>query len=279
METAIVRLITSPPLPPHALDDVAGSLAGGARLLVARNDHDVNASALSAAVAVGDLAAAVEPIADRLGKGSSAGRAFRFDIMLDDPESFADGDARSLAVCLHGAFAAPVYVARRDKPTAAWAFDRPMPWGRKGLAVGQTSPVLPFGGSECLGVAIEMSKPTVIAKARLEDVPEHGLVLACAAVGGAESGFAEVGAYPGVSAADGASVVVLEFGDVARSPIHRTLRVLDIEARRFGGRLGTAALLSHVPLDALLDTLRVETGLQATRVHVLETHLPDVPAG
>jgi len=52
---------------------------------------------------------------------------------------------------------------------------------------------------------------------------------------GAESGFAEVGAYPGVSAADGASVVVLEFGDVARSPIHRTLRVLDIEARRFGG--------------------------------------------
>ena len=126
----------------------------------------------------------------------------------------------------------------------------------------------PINTDECIGL------PTIVAKARLEGVPEHGLLRACAAVGGAESGFADVGAYPAVSAADGASVVVLEFGNLARSPIHRTLAVLDIEARRFGGHLGQAALLSHVPLDALLDVLNVETGLAASPAQVLETHLP-----
>ena len=275
MKNAIVRLVASPPLPPHTLDDVAAALAPVASVLAACNDHDVNASALSFAVDADRIDAACDAIAARIGTGLAAGRAFRFDMMLDDPAMLADEPIRSLAVRLHGAFAAPVYVARRDKPAAAWAFDRPMPWGRKGLAVGQAAPVLPFGGSECLGVAIELTRPTLVLKARLDDVPEHGLVRACAAVGGGDSGFAEVGAYPAVSAADGASVVVLEFGDVARSPIRRTLDVLDIEARRFGGRLGATALLSHVPLDALLDTLAVETGLAAAPAHVLETHLPD----
>jgi hypothetical protein len=275
VNNAIVRLVASPPLPPHTLDDAAAALASVASVLAASNDHDVNASALSVAVDAGRIDAACDAIAARVGMGLAAGRAFRFDIMLADPGALADEPIRSLAVRLHGAFGSPVYLARRDKPAAAWAFDRPMPWGRKGLAVGQAAPMLPFGGSDCLGVAIELTRPTLVLKARLDDVPEHGLVQACAAVGGADSGFAEVGAYPAVSAADGASVVVLEFGDVARSPMRRTLDVLDIEARRFGGRLGSTALLSHVPLDALLDTLAAQTGLAAAPAHVLETHLPD----
>lgn len=275
VKNAITRLISSPPLPPHALDEISAALAPVASVLAACNDHDVSASALSAAVEIDRVGAALEATADAIGKGLAAGRAFRFDLMVDDPAALPDEPLRSAAVRLHGTFAAPVYVARRDKPAAAWAFDRPMPWGRKGLAVGQAAPMLPFGGSECLGVALEVTRPTLVLKARLEDVPEHGLVQACAAVGGADSGFAEVGAYPAVSAADGASVVVLEFGDAARSPLRRTLDVLDIEARRFGGRLGAAALLSHVPLDVLLDTLALQTGLAATASHVLETHLPD----
>lgn len=275
VNNAIVRLIASPPLPPHALDDIAVSIEAGASLLVAHNDHDVNASTLSFSASADDLIGVVESLAEKIGKGLAAGRAFRFDIMLDDPAAIPDEPMRSLAVHLHGSFASPVFVARRDKPAAAWAFARPMPWGRKGLAVGQAAPMLPYGGSECLGVALELTRPTLVLKARLEDVPEHGLVKACAAVGGAESGFSEVGAYAAVSAADGASVVVLEFGDVAKSPIVRTLAVLDIEARRYGGRLGMTALLSHVPLDALLDTLSLETGLNATPAQVLETHLPD----
>lgn len=275
VNNAIVRLIASPPLPPHALDDIAVSIEAGASLLVAHNDHDVNASTLSFSASADDLIGVVESLAEKIGKGLAAGRAFRFDIMLDDPAAIPDEPMRSLAVHLHGSFASPVFVARRDKPAAAWAFARPMPWGRKGLAVGQAAPMLPYGGSECLGVALELTRPTLVLKARLEDVPEHGLVKACAAVGGAESGFSEVGAYAAVSAADGASVVVLEFGDVAKSPIVRTLAVLDIEARRYGGRLGMTALLSHVPLDALLNTLSLEIGLNATPAQVLETHLPD----
>ena len=35
------------------------------------------------------------------------------------------------------------------------------------------------------------------------------------------------------------------------------------------------ALLSHVALEALLETLALETGLSTTPAQVLETHLPD----
>jgi len=148
-----------------------------------------------------------------------------------------------------------------------------MPWGRKGLSVGQSGPTLPFGGSECRGVAIEVGAPTLILKARLDAVPDEALVRMCAAVGGADSGFGDVGAYAAASEADGASVVVLEYGDLKRAPLHRALEVLDVEARRYGGRLGAASFLSHVPLDALLGVLAAHTGLNAQRGQVLETHL------
>jgi len=194
--------------------------------------------------------------------------------MAASPSDLPDSESlRSLAVAAHGAFEAPVYVAQRSVPAAAWAFARPMPWGRKGLSVGQSGPTLPFGGAECRGVAIETGAPTIILKARLDDVPDHGLVRACAAVGGAESGFADVGAYAAASEADGASVVVLEYGDLKRAPLHRALALLDVEARRYGGRLGAAALLSHVPLDALLGVLAAQLGLHAHAGQVLETHL------
>lgn len=274
MKQAIVRLVASPPLAPHTLEEIAGGLASTGTLFASGNDPDVNASAASVEVADERIEACFENIASRVSKNLTAGRAFRIDLMPEEPAAIADDRLRSLGVLLHGAFAAPVFIARRNAPAAAWAFARPMPWGRKGLAVGQAAPVLPFGGSECLGVAIEAGVATVILKARLEGVPEHGLVAACAAVGGGDSGFAEVAAYPAVSPADGASVVVLEFSDLTRSPLQRTLAVLDIEARRFGGRLGQTALLSHIPLDALLHVLRSETGLAATRAQVLETHLP-----
>jgi hypothetical protein len=274
VKASVIRFIASPPLAPHTLEDVAATLAVGGELFFIANDSDVNASVVNVGLAPDHWDSNFRALAERFPADLAAGRAFRIDAMPVEPDEVSDEALRTIAVGLHGAFSAPVFVAHRDKPPAAWAFARPMPWGRKGLAVGQAAPTLPFGGSECLGVAIEVGPPTILAKARLEAVPEHGLLQACAAVGGAESGFAEVGAYPAVSAADGVSVVVLEFGNVARSPIHRTLAVLDIEARRFGGRLGQAALLSHVPLDALLDVLKMETGLAASPAQVLETHLP-----
>jgi len=272
--SSIVRFIASPPLAPHTLEDLCTAFAAGGEVLAAKNDPDVNASVVSARSGADEQDATLQAVAAKFTPALIAGRAFRIELLMDDPQTMAEDRLRSVAVGLHGSFSAPVFVARRDKPAAAWAFARPMPWGRKGLAVGQTAPTLPFGGSECLGVCIEVGKPTVLAKARLEGVPEHGLRDACAAVGGSDSGFAEVGAYPAVSAADGASVVVLEFGDVARSPLHRAFAVLDIEAQRYGGRLGQTALLSHVPLGAILDVLRSHIGLAASAPQVLETHLP-----
>ena len=274
VNSSIIRFIASPPLAPHALEDLSGAFAAGGRLLATVNDSDVGASALSIEIAHTDVEALLTGLGERYGSNLSAGRAFRLDVMSSEPDKLGDEALRSIAVALHGSFSAPVYVARVSTPAAPWAFLRPMPWGRKGLAVGQAAPTLPFGGSECLGVAIEVGRPTLIVKARMESLPEHGLMRACVAVGGAESGFADVGAYPAVSAADGASVVVLEFGDPLRAPVHRALHVLDIEARRFGGRLGQTAVLSHLPLEALLGVLRAETGLGATTAQVLETHLP-----
>jgi len=274
VDRIIIRAVISPPLAPHVLDEIEASIASSGSLLARTNDPDVNASSISAAAARDKLQATLAAVGSRLNPTLTAGRAFRFEILDEQPESIGDDDVRAVAVSLHGSLEAPVFIARRTMPVAAWAFVRPMPWGRKGLAVGQTAPTLPFGGSDCLGASIEVGAPTVLVKARLDGVPEHGLVRACAAVGGAESGFADVGAYAAVSVADGASVVVLEFGELKRAPIVRALDVLDIEARRYGGALGQTALLSHVPLGALLDTLRARTGLSAGPAHVLETHLP-----
>lgn len=277
VNSAILRLAASPPLPPHVLDEVCVNVAQWGPTLAAVNDPDINATTASVATSYEMLGNAIDDIASRCAGILSAGRAFRFEILTERPDELDDETIRGFGVRLHGTFSAPVFLGRRTVPAAAWAMTRPMPWGRKGLAVGQTAPSLPFGGSACPGVAIEIGLPTILAKARLDAVPEHGLLRACAAVGGAESGFADVGAYAAVSAADGASVVVLEFGNPKRSPLHRTLAVLDIEAQRFGGRLGQAAVLSHVPLDALLDALKANIGLNATSLQVLETHLPAPP--
>jgi hypothetical protein len=239
-----------------------------------QNDADLNCSAITCMPEPGRLAAAMQSIAATAGGPHAAGRAYRIDVMAEDAINLPDDETlRTLAVEAHGAFEAPVYVAHRQVPAAAWAFARPMPWGRKGLSVGQSGPTLPFGGAQCRGVAIEVGAPTIILKARLDAVPDHALIRMCAAVGGADSGFADVGAYAAASEADGASIVVLEYGDLKRAPLHRALALLDVEARRYGGRLGAAALLSHVPLDALLGVLAAHTGLEARRAQVLETHL------
>jgi hypothetical protein len=239
-----------------------------------QNDADLNCSAITCVPDANRLAAAMDALAVSAAGPYSSGRAYRIELMAEDASDLPDEETlRTLAVAVHGAFEAPVYVALRSVPAAAWAFARPMPWGRKGLSVGQSGPTLPFGGSECRGVAIEVGAPTVILKARLEAVPDQALVRMCAAVGGADSGFSDVGAYAAASEADGASLVVLEYGDLKRAPLHRALALLDVEARRYGGRLGAAALLSHVPLDALLGVLAANTGLEAKRAQVLETHL------
>ncbi|HEY5094488.1 MAG TPA: hypothetical protein VII69_05130 [Candidatus Eremiobacteraceae bacterium] len=274
MTNVFLRAVVNPALAPHTLAECARALVSCGTVVHNQNDADLNCSAITCVLSMDRLIAAMEIVASCAAGVHAAGRAYRIELMAADQTDLPDEETlRSIAVAAHGAFAAPVYVAHRRVPAAAWAFARPMPWGRKGLSVGQSGPTLPFGGSECRGVAIEVGAPTVILKARLEAVPDEALVRMCAAVGGADSGFSDVGAYAAASEADGTSVVVLEYGDLKRAPLHRALAVLDIEARRYGGRLGAAALLSHVPLDALLGVLNANIGLNAQRGQVLETHL------
>ncbi|MBC5824636.1 MAG: hypothetical protein GIW99_07080 [Candidatus Eremiobacteraeota bacterium] len=244
-------------------------------ILAAGHDADLNVSALTLALAGDDFGAPIRSFAQRFAGSIAAGRAFRVELLSDDPvRQPGDESLRAIAVELHGEFSASIYVGRRTVPVSAWAFVRPMPWGRRGLAVGQTSPMLPFGEAACHGVAVEVGAPSVLFKVRLENLPEEGLLRACNAVSGPESGFIDVAAYPAASAADGTATVAMEFGDGSRSLLSRGLAVLEIEAQRYGGRLGQAALLSHVPLESLLAVLRARTGLSAHTGQVLETHLP-----
>jgi hypothetical protein len=149
-----------------------------------------------------------------------------------------------------------------------------MGWGAQGLILHDSAPALPFGGSEASGVAIEAGGPTVIAKARLVGgVSPAQMKTIAASVGGPESGLSEVGVYPIGTGRDGLGVFVLELSDVKRAPLHRALALLDIEARRFGARLGLGALLSEAPLTMFLDALATHMGLRIAPGQVIETHL------
>ncbi|MDQ6766938.1 MAG: hypothetical protein M3Z41_03930 [Candidatus Eremiobacteraeota bacterium] len=211
---------------------------------------------------------------DSVGAAQGVGRAFRLELQHPDAATTISDEAlRAVAVELHGALRASVYIARRTLPAGRWTTARPMGWGADGLALGDTAPTLPFGGSESSGVAIEVGAPTVIAKATLLGLNGAQMKTVAAATGGPDSGLIEVGAYPIRLARDGTAVFVLELSDVKRAPLHRVLAVLEIEARRFGARLGLGALLSNAPLDVFLSALSMHMGLKVTRDQVIETHL------
>ncbi|MDQ2816905.1 MAG: hypothetical protein M3T49_01670 [Candidatus Eremiobacteraeota bacterium] len=260
---------------PRLFDDMQSCLASLGTLNTAAQDADLNVSTISVSLRSGDFVTACKVLAGRCGGAIGPGRACRFELLRDDADGMLDEEAlRAIAVDLHGHFAASIYVGRRSMPVSVWALTRPMPWGRHGLTVGQSAATIIFGSSQCHGVAVEVGAPTVVLKFRLAGMPEAGLLRACAAVSGPDSGFIDVAAYPGASAADGTPLVVLEFGELLRAPLHRSLAVLDIEVRRYGCVVGQAALLSHISLESLLTVLHAHTGLAALPSQVLETHLP-----
>lgn len=273
MQGALLRLTASPPLGVTVIDELRRAAASLGRLIVALTDQDVGATTLTVAIDPQRISELTGALARPLAGEVAPGQAHRFEILAEDDALLPTPQANDLAGTLGEGLRAPAYVGRRTVAAAAWALARPMPWGRKGLALGRVAPVRAHPQSRCLGVALEVGRPTVVVKVRLVGVPEHGLSAACRAVGGVESGFAEVGAYGVISSLDDTSVVLLEFSNVSRSPIHRALDVIDIECRRWGGRLGSCLLLSHVPLEALLGSLSARIGLEARSSQVLETHL------
>lgn len=184
----------------------------------------------------------------------------RFELLAEDDADAPPGIEKDLAVAL--AALGEAVVVRRTVGASAWSRTRPIK--------------VFFPGNEPR-IAIEIGRPTVLLKVRLPGVPALGLVRLTAAVAGAESGFSDVGATH-VVGHDGTMCLLLEFSDLARAPLHRVLDVIDIEARRYGGRLGETELLSHVPLKALLGTLAGRLNLSVVERQIIETHLSELPA-
>ena len=80
-------------------------------------------------------------------------------------------------------------------------------------------------------------------------------------------------AAPAIDARNGSPLLVLSCSDHVKSPLHRALELIEIEARRYGGAVGATALLSRVPLSALLETLAGRIALDAKPSQVIETNL------
>ena len=181
-----IRLVASPTLAPAASDALRRRLADG-ELLACVSDPDVNATFVSVKTSDDDLKATVATIAETIGSTQAVGRAFRFELQHPDAKKISDELLRSVAVELQGAFRASVYLARRTVPAGRWATMRPMFWAADGLALGESAPALPFGGSESSGVSIEVGTPTVIAKARLVGgLTQSQMKSIAAATGGAD---------------------------------------------------------------------------------------------
>lgn len=275
MQTSLlVRLVTSPPLPGATIDDLRRRLAAAGTLLACLNDDDLNISVISFRAELPNVGAALASLFEKIGEEGSAARAFRLDLQTPDPATALTEEAvRAIAVDVHGKLRSPVYIARRSVPAAAWKKPRAMGWGRDGLGQPQNAPVLPYSSSRALGVAIEIGPPSLLVKVQLIGVSEAQAERVLAAVGGPDGGFADVAAYIVGEQRDERWFCVLELSDVKRTPPARVLQVLEIELRRYGGRLGGGALLSHVPLQTLLDTLAFRTGLSAAPAQIIETHL------
>ncbi len=273
----IVRFIVSPSLLPGTVDVLRRLLAES--LLACVSDADVNATVVSLRTSEDRVTAATRGVAEVIGAAHTAGRAFRLELQHDDPAFFTDDMLRAIAVDVHGVLRCSIYVAKRSVPVSDWAKTRPMGWGAAGLALGNASPALPFGGSDALGLAIEAGGQTTIVKVKLTGSLDASALQAIAsAAGGTENGFSGVAAYPLGNRKDASAILVLELGDLRRSPLHRALAVIEIEAKRFGASLGLGALLSNAPLALFTDALKMHMGLAVDRGQVIETHLPGAMA-
>ncbi|HXW51451.1 MAG TPA: hypothetical protein VEJ41_05620 [Candidatus Acidoferrales bacterium] len=272
-ETTIARVIASPPFAQATAD--ALRRAAGDALLGCVSDNDVNATFLSLKTGDAGLGERLKRVADAIGAPAAQERSLRLELQPLDPASLREDALRAIAVELHGILQAPIYIGRRSKPVSAWAYDRPMGWGPAGLSAQSAAAVLPFGGSQSGGVAIEVGARTLIAKAKVVGATLEPSALAniAAATGSGSSGFVDAAVYPLGTRKDGASVFVLELGDPKRTPLHRVLATIEIEAQRYGARLGLGALLSDAPLEVFLGALATHMGLGVTPAQVIETHV------
>jgi hypothetical protein len=266
VNASFVRVFGVPALPARAFDALFDAWRPLGELDPAVHDRDLDC--VTAGVRLGTAS---------LESGLRACAALRGAAVLLIDVQTADGsmpaDAAALGAVVADALDAPVHVVHRITPASAWAATRPISWGVDGLCVRAHEPTHPRPGSRDRVVSLEFGGPTIAMKVSLHGVPATAVRRICDATGSAGAGLAHIGAYPAISVVSGEPVIVLECSDPHKSPLHRALAIIDIEAARYGGSLGATTLLSHMPLSALLDTLSAKMGLAAQPTQIIETHL------
>jgi len=269
-----LRLTACPALSAKGMDDVGRQLSAFGTIAAALSDADLMVSCLTVDLDAPKWSDALGAAARSLA-AFAPGRLLRIEALTSETAALPDeGQANALGTALKNVLRVPVITCVRSTRGAQWATIRPFTWGRRGIAANQPGSQAIAGSADPPGAALVIGAPTLIYKIRLEDVSDEGAVRACRAVGGPHGGFADVGAYPTMSAVDGNPIVVLELEEDSRAPLHRVLDVLEVECARDGGRLGRAALLSHISLETLLATLRARATLAITPAQIIETHLP-----
>ena len=199
------------------------------------------------------------------------GSIFTFDVQGGDAAT-SDSVMR-LGAALNDSLDAPVYAAQRAVPASEWTAVAPIALGVAGFGVRAATPTHTRDGSAFRGASLSVGAPTVFFKVRLHGVPGEALARICHAAGDSHGGLLHIGAYPGISVQSGEPFVLLECSDAVKSPMHRALDLIDIECARYGGSVGPAVALSHIPLAALTGTLASRMGLDAQPAQIIETRL------
>lgn len=241
-------------------------VSAGARIVCLIVDLDLEAAIFEAEVAPErGLDAAREAVAALARRRRPAPTLLT--LMAPEAELPADDQIEAFAHSFGSVSGQVVEVRSMRGPGASQAPRRSLPW-----ELSSASPNAPAR------VIIECGPPTVLLAVCVEGVPASAVEDICRAVGGADTGLADVRACPHASARSGEPIIVLELFDGRSSSLARCMALLEVEARRCGGHVAKARLLSHVPLDWLLGTLDARLGLSIAPRQVLETHLPgDVP--
>ena len=235
-------------------------------------DADLDSAVWNAA-GIGEPGAAILGVAGALADVRQA-VSIVFDVQDAEPSTVDEPVAGALAKRL----GARACIAPRDVPASQWVSRRALSLGVDGFAVRRPDAFVPADVKTDRWALVEFGTPTQLLKVQLRGVPPDALARLCDAVGNERGGLLHVGAYPGVSASSGEPFLLLECSDPSKSPLHRALTLLDIEAARYGGAVGRAVALSFFPLDGLLQILAARMPLDASGKQVIETHIGRAPA-
>ena len=251
--TVSIRLIVSP-APDISVCNALSNSLGDHGVLPVHVDPDMDCAIWNATPGErwrGATAAAVEAL-----RVATEARFFLFSV-----EGDTSAPDETLARTAGERLGAVAQAVARDVPASQWVARSPIALELDGLHA-RGSARAPQA-AEARTAVIEFGAPTQLLKVELAAVPADALAKICRATGSEGAGLLHIGAYPGISRRTGAPFVLLQCSDGAKSPLHRALALLDIEAKRYGGSVGRATALSLLPLSDLLGTLGARMPLNA----------------